>query len=161
MSNAALPNPKDVCDLFGDLLGREVISSAGNPVEITLEDPAVVAVYVDDALHMYGLILLDVPLAAIAGAALALVPPLVAEESAKAKALTQALAENVSEIMNIATALIAGKTDRHLRLYRVYEPNETVPTDIVALASSFGARLDLALSVAGYGQGLISIVLAT
>jgi hypothetical protein len=161
MSAAGLPNPKEVCDLFHDLLGREVTSSAGAPVQITLDDPAVVAVYVDDNLRMYGLVLFDVPLAAFAGAALALVPPGGAEDAAQAKALTPALAENVSEILNIATAMLAAKTAHHLRLHCVYQADEPVPADVAALASLFGSRVDLTLAVAGYGSGQISIVLAS
>ncbi len=155
-----LPTTKDIRDLVSALLGRDVTASFGAPVPATLDDPAVVAVYVDDRLHMYGVLVVDVPLAASCAAALALLPPHVAELAATSNALTDALCENIREIANIMTSLLAGSAAPHLRLYQVYEPGARLPADVAALVAMFGARADVRLSISGYGDGCLSFVLS-
>jgi len=154
-----LPAPKDVCDLLNMLLGRDVTSGPGAPVPITLNDPAVVAVYVDSKLRMQAVIVLDIALAAACGAALALLPPHAAELAATSKALPDALGENIGEVLNVMAPLLTPPDAPQLRLYRTYQPGERLPADVASLALMFGRRLDVTLSVGAYGRGAISVVL--
>jgi hypothetical protein len=127
-------------------------------VEVTLDRPGVVAVYVDDRLAMQAVALFDIPFAAAAGAALAMLPVAVVDIATDSQALNDALAENVAEIMNVMTPLLAGPDSPHVRLHKVYQPDARLPVDIAVLASTLGRRVDLELSVAGYGNGELSIV---
>jgi hypothetical protein len=154
------PSPKEICDLFTHLFGRPVTASRGHRVEVTLENPGVVAVYVDDRLAMYALVLFDVAFAASAGAALALLPPQVADAAVDIAILSDALAENVAEIMNVMTQLLAGPDSPHLRLHKVYQVDDRLPPDIAGLASTLGKRVDVGLDIAGYSPGELSIVFA-
>lgn len=155
-----LPAVKDVVELFDHLLSRPVTASRGHRVEVTLEHPGVVAVYVDDRLAMYAVVLFDLALAAHAGAALALYPPEVAHAAVEIQILSDALAENVSEIMNVMTPLLSATDAPHLRLHKVYQADDRLPPDIAALASTLGRRLDLGLAISGYDSGELSIVFA-
>jgi hypothetical protein len=162
---AALRRPtfKDICDLFGGLLGRQVTAASGARVAITFDEPGMVAVYVDDNLAMFAVALFDVPLAAACGAALGLLPPRVVETCLVANALTDAIADNVAEIMNVMTGIVSGPQSPelrlpHLRLHKVYRTEELLPFDVATLASTLGRRVDVELTVAGYGGGQLSIV---
>jgi len=156
---AALPAPKDICDLLSMLFGRDVTSAPGAPVPVTLNDPAVVAVYVDQKLTMHAVVILDIALAAACGAALGLLPPHTAELAATSKALPDALGENASEVLNVMTPLLTVPDAPQFRLYRSYQPGERLPADVASLASMFGRRLDLTLSMGAYGRGAMSVVL--
>jgi hypothetical protein len=148
----------DVCDVLGSLLDRPVSCTVGARVAITFDEPGMVGVYVDDNLTMVALVLLDVPLAAASGAALGLLPQRVVEASLVSNALTDAVAENVGEVLNVITQILSAPEGPHLRLHRVYRPDELLPSDIAGVASRLGRRVDLELSVAGYGNGQLSIV---
>jgi hypothetical protein len=155
-----LPAIKEVVELFENLLSRQVTATRGHRVEVTLERPGVVAVYVDDRMALYAVVLFDVALAAYAGAALALYPTEVAEAAVEIHILSDALAENVAEIMNVMTPLLADSDARHLRLHKVYQADDRLPPDIAGLASTLGRRLDMGLSISGYSSGELSIVFA-
>ena len=161
MSDAAskLPAAKDICDLLTALLGRDVRSAPSGPVGVTRADPAVVAVYVDDKLRMYAVVVMDLPLAISCGAALALMPAHAAELAIASNALSDLLAENIAEIVNIMTSLLVVPPGGHVKLHAVYQPGATLPGDVATLASTFGSRTDLKLSVPGYGEGAMSFVL--
>lgn len=152
------PTSKDVCDVLGGLLARRVTASPGARVVITFDEPGMVAVYVDDRLAMFAVALVDIPLAAACGAALGLLPPREVETALVANALRDAMAENMAEIMNVLTAALQGPQVPHLRLHKVYRPEELLPFDVAALASTLGRRVDVELTVAGYGGGQLSIV---
>jgi hypothetical protein len=159
-ATSRLPAPKDICDLFTALLGRDVRSAPSGPVAVTRADPAVVAVYVDDKLGMYAVAVMDLPLAISCGAALALMPAHAAELAIASKALTELLADNIAEIVNIMTSLLAVPQVPHVKLHHVYQPGDTLPGDVAALAATFGSRTDLSLSIPGYGSGAMSFVLS-
>jgi hypothetical protein len=159
-TSSRLPLPKDVCDLLTALLGREVRSSPSGPVAVSPTRPAVVALYVDDRLHLCAIAAMDLPLAISCGAALALMPAHAAELAVASNALSAALEENIAEIVNIMTSLLVVPHAARLKLHEVYQPGTTLPPDVAALISTFGSRTDLTLSIPGYGEGSISFVLS-
>jgi hypothetical protein len=155
---ALLPSPKDVRDLVGGLLGREVAVAPGRPVVPTDEVRAAVGVYVEDNLQLAAVLAVDLPLAAALGAALGLVPVPVAHEAVETGVLPPTIWENVSEVLNVAAALLNSNTGVHVRLYRSYSPDVLPANDVAALLRGFGHRLDLRLDVTGSGAGSLSIV---
>ena len=46
----------------------------------------------------------------------------------------------------------------HARLYEMYGPNVSLPADVAALTARTGERLDVVLSIAGYGDVHVSVV---
>src|SRR4051795_13490042 len=77
---SVLPGALAVRNLFEDLLGREVAVSPGEPISAEELSTATVAIFTD-SLKTYGVLGMDLPLAANAGAALGLVPAGAAEDS--------------------------------------------------------------------------------
>jgi hypothetical protein len=101
---------------------------------------------------------IDLPLAAYAGAALALIPRGGAEAAVEDQMLPDNLFENVSEILNVLAAPIGDCAGVHQRLETTFAPHDPLPGQIASYAATLGAREDLTLEVSGYGSGTLSIV---
>jgi hypothetical protein len=153
-----LPVAKEIRDLFVDLLDRAVTLSPGVALAPTHKNPSTVGVYVDDRLQVTALVVLDLPLSAYVGAAIGLIPPEGAETAINT-GLSDTLRDNVHEVYNIAASLFnVGQAD-HLRLYDVHHAGAPLPPDILVKSLTLGRREDLAVDVAGYGSGRLSVVL--
>jgi hypothetical protein len=154
---ALLPNPKHVRDLLESLFGKDVTVAPGQPV--SLNDKPAVAVYVDPTLATTALCLVDISLAAWLAGALALLPKGGLEDAIEEGELSRTHLEAVYEVVNIAASMFNGEGVNHSKLYKLYAPGEPLPGDIAGLAVAFN-RIDLAVDVAGYGSGDLSIVMA-
>jgi hypothetical protein len=154
---ALLPNPKHVRDLLESLFGKDVTVAPGQPV--SLNDKPAVAVYVDPTMATTALCLADISLAAWLAGALALLPKGGLEDAIEEGELSQTHLEAVYEVVNIAASMFNGAGVNHSKLYKLYAPGEPLPGDIAGLAVAFN-RIDLAVDVAGYGSGDLSIVMA-
>jgi hypothetical protein len=158
MMTTTLPSPKDVRDMLADLLFRDITVSPSAPVEP--DKPITIAVYVDDNLNTAAVALFDFALSAYAGAAIGLVPPGGAEAAIEDAELPTPVRQNLDEVLNVVSALFNTPGAPHLKLYATYGPDEVPPADISAHVRALGRRLDLAVTVAGYGEGKLSIVIA-
>ena len=154
---ALLPNPKDVRDLLESLFGKDVTVAPGDPVSLNAK--TAVAVYVDPTMATTALVLVDLRLGAWLAGALALLPKGGLEDAIDEGELYPMHLEALYEVVNIAASMFNGEGINHSKLYKLYAPGEPVPGDIAGLAAAFN-RIDLAVDVAGYGSGDLSIVLA-
>lgn len=156
-----LPPNKAVKDVFEDLLGREVdIRPSGDrtpagPDHLTME-----AVYVDDQMKTRAVIVTDLALSAYTAAAIGLVPPGSAEAAIECGELSESLVDNISEVFNIMAGLFNRDGAPHVRLYAWYPPGDPAPADITDLTAAFIGRNDLDVSIAGYGDGQIGLIIA-
>jgi len=156
----SLPNPKDVRDLFEDLLNRPVTVNIADPLKDADVKRTMVNLYVDDALKLAAVIGLELPLAAYTGAALGLIPAGGAQDCVEGGTLTAMIAENVTEAANIMASLLNGPGKRHVRMYQRFLPGEAPPPDATGYLLALGRRLDLDIEVTGYGSGRLSVALA-
>jgi len=154
-----LPVPKQVRDLFGDLLDREVTLTPAAPQAPTPSTPTTVAVYVDDYLRISALIICDLELSARAGAAIGLVPVSGAEAVIEEGALSAVLQENLFEVLNIAASMFNAPGAEHLRLHEVHPAGPPLSQQLWAMTLTLGRREDFRLDIAGYGAGHVSVVL--
>jgi hypothetical protein len=157
---SVIPASLTVRNLLEDLLGRDVTVQPGDPLERADLPKTVVAVYVDRAQQIAGVLGLDLTLAAHAGAALGLMPVGAAEDAIDEKALPPLLAENVSELCNVLTSLINREGMPHVKLHQVVLPGQTLPSDAAAHLLALGRRLDLRVEVSRYGGGRFALSLA-
>jgi hypothetical protein len=155
-----LPHPKEVKDLLGDMLGRDITVAPCDPYTPVMTDRHSVAVYVDDQNQMAAVAALDLPLSVWVGAAIGLVPAGGAEDQVDEGELSRLVRENLYEVMNIFSALFNKPGAPHLKIYSMHAPGEAVPSDVALLVKSLGNRLDLDVTVAGYGSGKIGVVIA-
>ncbi|MPV38077.1 hypothetical protein GB881_13660 [Georgenia subflava] len=141
------------------MLGRDItVAEPPDPVTAATPGGVVVGVYVREGLRTAALVALDLPLAARAGAALALLPPRVADRAVEAQHLDDALAENVSEVLNVISSLLNTDDAPHVRLYRVHGPAGLLPADVAGWLRGYGRRTDVAFDIRGYGEGAVSVV---
>lgn len=158
MTRPRVPAPKPVRDLLTDLLGRNVEVVTSVPYAPMHGEPGTLAVYVDDATIVRAVMVTDLPFSAYAGAAIGLVPVQGAKEAIEQRQLPQTLEENLYEVLNISASLLNAEGMPHLRLYQMYAPGNLPPTEVSNCARILGGRLDLAVEIAGYGKGRLSVV---
>jgi hypothetical protein len=155
-----LPHPKEVKDMFADMLGRDITVAPCDPYTPVMTDRHSVAVYIDDQNQMQAVAVLDLPLSVWVGAAIGLVPAGGAEDQVDEGELSKTVRDNLYEVLNIFSALFNKPGATHLKIYSIHAPGEAVPSDVALLVKSLGNRVDLDVTVAGYGGGKFGIVLA-
>jgi hypothetical protein len=148
-----LPPPAELEALLEALLGRKVKSAAaaGPPA-----GKVAVAYYETDPPEVSAVVLLDVSLAAALGCALSSVPPAVVQESTKVGALEESLAENVGEVMNVATRFLSSRSALRFVLRSFWCPPTEPPGDKVAAARGSDEVRAYRLEVTGYGAGVLA-----
>jgi hypothetical protein len=155
---ATLPDPKSIKELFEGMLGRDVEVALGEPVAASA--CAALGVFHTDPGRLSAVVLTDLPLAAFLGASIALIPVGGAEASIEDGVLATNLAENVAELFNVFASVLNDNSDEHQRLVSTSPGLLGAPADVAALAAQPANRLDLAVTVAKYGSGRWSVVLA-
>lgn len=154
-----LPHPKQVRDLFAQLLSREVRLGPGSAVTPGERTPASVALYVDDDGRPRAALAWDLHLSVRAAAALGVVPLRHAEVSIKGGSLTESLRENLHEVADVAARLFNDGGATHVRLDALHAAGWALPDEARAAALTLGRREDLAMEIGGYGPGRLSVVL--
>ncbi len=160
MATTALPSLKAIRDLLTDLLGRDVTIAPADPLTANEREAAAYAVYVDERLRMSALLVLDLPLAAYASAAIGLVPAAGAEAAIDDRVLPPVLHDNFFEVCNIIASLFNTPGAPHLKLYAVHGPSELPPSDVATTATTLAPRLDAKVDIRSYGTGQVSVILA-
>ena len=156
---APVPTPREVRDLLRDLLARDVEVEVGDPYAPEPGERATLAVYVDDLVRTRAVAVADLDFSAYAGAAIGLVPPGGARVAVEERELSPMIAENLYEVLNICASLLDAEGLVHVKLHEVFAPGAVPPTDVAAFARTLGRRLDLGITIAGYGAGRLSLVL--
>jgi len=158
MPAMTLPLPATtVGRLFGELLNRDVTATEAAPSDLADTTGRVRAVYrCGDRIG--AVYLLDVELAAAFAAALVMLPAGLVKESAASGQLAPVLGENCFEVLNVATQLVNRPGGAHHRLVEQILPGSPTPADVAGLFEAASARIDLRLSVEGYGAGVLTVV---
>jgi|1185.fasta_scaffold104345_2 hypothetical protein len=156
LESRPLPGRAAVRSLVEDLVGRPVELGDGDPVPA--HPTSVVAVYVDDMLGLAAVLVVDLPGAARLGSALGLLPPSGVDDAVDENRLSDLLQENCYEVLNVLSAALNVVGVPHVRLYEMYGPDAPLPADVAALTARAGERLDVVLSIAGYGDVRVSVV---
>lgn len=151
----ALPDAGQVARMLSDLVGRSVTCKAGKPVAPAPRQPVAAARFVGADGRPVAALLLDLPMAASAGAALVMLPPVVAADAVKAGALGPNIAENLLEVLNVCAGLFNSPTTPRVRFADVVT-GEKLPDAVAALAKPGAARLDLEVAIPGYSGGRLS-----
>ena len=157
LDQSPLPNRHAVRNTIQDLIGRDVDLTDGVPMPA--KSTNVVAVYVTDKLATSAIAVIDLECAARLGGSLGMVPRMVVDEAIAARELPSTMHDNCYEVLNVLAAVFNLPNAPHVRLYEMYAPNATLPPDIAALGAHLGTRMDVALKIAGYGNGLMSIII--
>jgi hypothetical protein len=114
-------------------------------------------VYVADDGRPVVLCVCDANLAAFSSAALSMLPPAAAKDAAKTRKLTDVMAENLREIMNICSQLVMRDDLPHFRLQDVYAVG-ALPAPAQALLAKPVERSDFEIALPKYGSGLMALI---
>ena len=142
--------------LFGELLNRDVTVAEVGPTDLADTTGRVRAVYRRGE-QIGAVYLLDVELAAALAAALVMLPAGLVRESASSGQLAEVLGENCFEVLNVATQLVNRSGGPHHRLVEQILPGSPTPADVAGLLEAASSRIDLRLSIDGYGAGVLTI----
>jgi hypothetical protein len=156
VESSPLPNRHAVRTTIEDLVGRDVDLTDGVPV--ASKSTNIVAVYVTDRLFTTALAVCDLECGARIGGALGMVPKGAVDDAISARDLPQNVWDNCYEVLNVLSAVFNVANAPHVRLYQMYGPGDLVPGDVAGLAALAGSRMDVKLSIAGYGVGQLSII---
>ncbi len=118
-----------------------------------------VASFVDDGGVAVAVAQCDAAFGAYAGAALSLIPPAGAAEAVASGALTEGMAANLHEVMNICSSLFMDDGTAHLKLDRVYGDGAAAPEPVQALLRA-GSGPSLSVEIPRYGAGVLRLCVA-
>jgi hypothetical protein len=155
-----VPIQEDIRDLFMDLLDRGAAVDKVSRLELEEDQVGAVFEYVNAEGEVGALCLVDGPMVNRAGAALSMVPVVVAEESVKKERIADHLLENFREIVNIMSRLLNSSRTPHLRLSEVHTVPGELPPPVAALLVAPEFRRDFAVTIEGYGSGRLSLLVA-
>ena len=156
---AALPTGADVRGLLNGLFDRSVTVHEERRPVLPGRGVHVVGSYVEDGGRVRALVLCDLTLGCVLGAALALVPMPRVQEALDSGAVPPDLADNTQEVLNVAASLFNG-ADAHLKLRATQVAPEPVSDDVVGFLRGAPYRVDLTVEVPGYGSGVLVLMLA-
>lgn len=156
-----LPDAKSVRDLLGVLLNRQVEVAAGDAWAPEPADLAVLAEFVDDRLRLRALAVLDLPLAMYAGAAIGLLPPGGADDMIDARSPGAMVLENLREVLTVLASVFAVPDAGHVKMWMMRPPGTPLPADVDAACRRQVGRLDLEVTIDGYGGGRLALILTT
>jgi len=143
--------------LLSDLVSRPVTGQEIGPVSLADETVLLRGVFLDGRTPA-ALFLLDVRLAASLAAALVMLPPDVVEDCARARSLPPALLEHHLEVVNVCSRLINRAGGPPYRLIGQLAPGEPTPSEVQDVLVLARERIDLRLTVEGYGTGVFTIL---
>ena len=156
MVGSPLPSRHSVRSLLEGLIGRDVDLSDSEPVPPKVTN--LVAIYVTDKLAVSALVVINIEAGARLAGALGMLPRAGVDDAIAERGLSGTLKDNCHEILNVLSGVFNVPNAPHVRLYEVYGPNGSTPADIASLAAAVGNRMDVAVKIGGYGQGILSIV---
>lgn len=157
MSGYSLPDHNQVRDLLGMLFDGLVVKPGGK-LDTSAASTAYAGVYVADDGAPVAICACDLAFGACGGAALSILPAAAAKESLAGNKLTDMMAANLREIMNICTRLLLREGTLHLRLGEVC-PIKSLPAPAAAILKAASSRADFEIGLGKYGTGRIAVLL--
>lgn len=156
-SHAELRSTYYIAEMLEMLIGKAVQLKEVPPFRIA-RDPAYIATYNTQEGVLSGLFLCDLPFAAATGGALSLVPVPEVQASIKNKALSETLAANFHEIVNICSRLYTTPRTPRVILDKVFTYPCRLERDLVQYMAKPEIRVDLHAKIPGYGEGRFSLL---
>ncbi len=150
-----LSTSKNLEKILTGLLGREVLASRKPVPAAQLK---ITGTYQSDAAEVVTACLADLPFAILSGAALSLIPPGPAKDLAKTARLDEELRDNFAEVLNVLSRLFTDELGRRMVLRDVYFPPDKAPPAVAGAIAKAKKRLDVELTINGYGRGRMSLV---
>lgn len=144
--------------MFSDLVGKKVSGEEIEEYAID-SDTMVRGVFIANGEAPGAVYLLDLELAAALGAALVMMPAGLVKESVQDKAMFPGLVDNSFEVLNVMSRLVNRAGGIHYKIREQVLTGVALAPDAAAVVENHTQRIDLKLSVDGYGSGRLTIVI--
>jgi hypothetical protein len=146
-----------VSKLLTHILGTTVnVTELGQAPQFAAET-SIAAVYTNSEGGIVAIMLADLSMADMCGAALSLIPPSVAEKYVRMGSIDSTLLENFHEVLNICSQLFKALDGIRVSLDKVCYLHELESPAAHNLISSTVRKLNLQVLIKGYGEGNLSI----
>jgi hypothetical protein len=146
-----------IASLLNELLGRKVTVKTVPTLSSASVGPIVTASYEASEGGVVAVCVCDLGLVLNTGAALCMIPASEAADNLKTKQLDPALLENFKEVLNICAQLFWSPSAHRVKLAAVYTSAQERPEPLQKFIAKPSLRLDLQVSIAGYGDGRLSL----
>lgn len=153
-----LPTHKAVRDLLAGATRRSVTVGRAQPFAPDPGAGATFGVYVDDRMRTLAVVACDVPMSVLTGAAVATVPVGGVESELADRSPSVRTTEALRGVLAELAALLRPAGGAEAVLHAIYPPGVAPPSDLVTYVRTVGQRLDLEVSISGYGRGVMSLV---
>lgn len=150
------PDLESISTLLQMFLGDGVSVADGDPSDLS---DRFVATYVNDSNDLVALCACDLPFVAYTGAALSMVPAGVANDAIASQSITDVMADNFHEVMNICSTLMMSDSSSHLRLDKTLVP-ESSADPISKLQEGAEQSTAFSVDIPGYGNGSVAFLIA-
>ena len=152
--NYVEPTPNSVVDLLEIIFGEGVVAT---PIDEPFGDGDYTATYIDPEDKLVAMGASDPHFVAYSSAALSMVPAAVANEAVANGEITDVMAQNFYEVMNICSKLMLTDGGPHLRLADVVDPGKADAGSMGALESA-AKRIGFSVDIPGYGVGKLQFL---
>lgn len=150
--NYITPTAKSISALLGMILGDGLNTSSLESSDVSGQR---LATYINDEDKLVAACVCDQAFVVYSGAALSMIPAAGVEDMLSANEMTETIAGNFHEIMNICSRLLMSDNSAHLRLDQTLEC--TRGAEILTSIESCSTRLGFQVEIPGYGKGNLAI----
>lgn len=151
-----MPDASKVRAMLG-LLFEGIGIRTGKRFAVAADSGCWVGLYVTDNGAPVAACIADSAFAANAGAALSMLPATAAGVARDSRTLTEAMVDNLREVLNICTRLLMNDGLPHLKLEDLYRA-DALPERAQALLKRLRWRIDFELTLPKYGPGTLAVV---
>lgn len=146
------PTTKSLSALLGMIYGDDL---SATETEASTVSALRVATFINDDDRLVAACLCDREFVVYAGAALSMIPAVGAQDMIAEGSVSDTIAANFHEIMNICTRLLMSDQSAHLRLDKTLECAQQ--DDLAGSLEALATRLGFEVEIPGYGKGALAI----
>lgn len=154
----SLPTRREVAELMSVLLQRDVTATDSASLFFNDREPRIVGDYVNDEGCVAAVTVCNLGFANRAAAALSMLSPATAEEAIKTGKVEGILLENLHEVLNVMVQFHNDGDRPRVKFRSTSSIPGLLPRDVRGLYSHPAARRTYDVSIEGYGDGRISLM---
>jgi len=146
------PTAASVTSLLAMLYGDDLAASDFDSSSVAGQR---LATFIDDDDRLVAACVCDRQFVVYSGAALSMIPAGGAEDMIAENSITDAIAGNFHEVMNICTKLMMSDSSAHLRLGQTLDCAQQ--PELAPALEALGTRVGFEVEIPGYGKGALAI----
>ena len=154
-----IPPAVEIEELLTTLLDLDVEVSTISKLPYNSKDICVLGLYRKEEKHLGGLAIGDRYFSNYIGASLTRMPAEGARSDGRQSVVTETILENVGEVFNVLTSTLNARGAPHLTLHQTRKDSMPLAGPLGKIVGVAPNRIDLQVSVPGYGKGTFTLIL--